>query len=510
MKKIFILTILLSALFSFGQSKKEQIITLENRVDSFRLALSNEIKLSNENINKLNSRVDSFRSALSNEKESKLISEKRNPLKINNLKDSTSFTTIKAEETITEKETIDNNTILTRTLDYDLNLLKESYTDNNGNIKEYYNYNPKTGLKFGPFDNGVYSGIIHKEGSLTSDNYFHIINPNNKKSQTKLLFIKGKITKGKLNGNYKIYERKFKEQWNYDPVATYVNSYITGFTQKVTTYSLIVDKDNYVDVVTGNINFKEGKYFDFEFEYEGESYTAKYTDGIISYYERKSSETQERIDFFEIGSKLYFKNGKYYKNQYPEIVSKIDSLRQGNNINCDKIIELPVAYNKAQQEVLIIDPLNNLYDFTSRDYKYGVNSNDYTWRWISYLKSDYSGIYFVPLSGGYVKQIGIDNYGGYSTPTTIPSIFKLSTVSNCNSSNKTLGGTSLFKIPFFFYNLDLDNLIKLYGSQKGYSIFYSQTQNMNKKKLAEIKQLYPDADEISIGNYLDIDNYPNK
>lgn len=419
-------------------------------------------------------------------------------------------TTIKAQETVTEKETIDNNTILIRTLDYDLNLLKESYTDNNGNVKEYYNYDPKTGLKYGSFDNGVYSGIIHKDGSITSDNYFHIINPDSKSSQTKLLFIKGKITEGKLNGNYKIYERKFGEQWNYDPAATYLNSAITNFTQKVTTYSLTVDKNDFVDKVTGYINFVEGKYVDFKFEYEGESYTAKYIDGILSYYERKNSATQERIDFFEIGSKLYFKNGKYYKNQYPEIIAQIDSLRQGNEINCHKIIELNISYNNAPQGILLIDPLNNLYDFTSRDYNYGVNSNDYTWRWISYLKNDYSGIYFVPLSGGSVKQIGIDNYDGYNKPTTIPSIFKLSTVSNCNASNKTLGGTSLFKIPFFFYKLDLDSLIKLYGSQKGYSKFYSHIQNMNKKKLAEIKQLYPDADEISIGNYLDIDNYPNK
>ena len=50
----------------YAQSKKKQIITLNSRVDSFRLALSKEIKLSNENRNKLNNRVDSFRIALSN------------------------------------------------------------------------------------------------------------------------------------------------------------------------------------------------------------------------------------------------------------------------------------------------------------------------------------------------------------------------------------------------------------------------------------------------------------
>ena len=57
---MFTIIILLSTLVSFGQSKKEQIITLNNRVDSFKLALSSE-------------------------KESKLIGEKRDSLKISSL-----------------------------------------------------------------------------------------------------------------------------------------------------------------------------------------------------------------------------------------------------------------------------------------------------------------------------------------------------------------------------------------------------------------------------------------
>ena len=55
MKKIFILVILFSNIVTIAQSKKEQIITLENRVDSFRLALSSETKakLKNEKRNAL-------------------------------------------------------------------------------------------------------------------------------------------------------------------------------------------------------------------------------------------------------------------------------------------------------------------------------------------------------------------------------------------------------------------------------------------------------------------------
>ena len=42
MKKIFVLTILLSALVSFGQSKKEQIEILNSRVDSLKVVINNE------------------------------------------------------------------------------------------------------------------------------------------------------------------------------------------------------------------------------------------------------------------------------------------------------------------------------------------------------------------------------------------------------------------------------------------------------------------------------------
>ena len=66
MKKMLFLVFAMANTVVYAQSKKKQIITLNNRVDSFRLALSNEIKLSNENSLKLNNRVDSFRLALSN------------------------------------------------------------------------------------------------------------------------------------------------------------------------------------------------------------------------------------------------------------------------------------------------------------------------------------------------------------------------------------------------------------------------------------------------------------
>jgi hypothetical protein len=86
MKKMLFLVFAIANTVVYAQSKKKQIITLNSRVDSFRLALSNEIKLSNENSLKLNNRVDSFRLALLSERQSKLSNEKRDALKINNCK----------------------------------------------------------------------------------------------------------------------------------------------------------------------------------------------------------------------------------------------------------------------------------------------------------------------------------------------------------------------------------------------------------------------------------------
>ena len=54
MKKVFTLTILLSALVSFGQSKKEQIEILNSRVDSLRVVINNERQNFNIALDSLN------------------------------------------------------------------------------------------------------------------------------------------------------------------------------------------------------------------------------------------------------------------------------------------------------------------------------------------------------------------------------------------------------------------------------------------------------------------------
>ena len=118
MKKIFILVILFSNIVTIAQSKKEQIITLENRVDSFRLALSNEIELNNKNSITLNSRVDSFRLALSSETKAKLKNEKRNALEIIDLNNeirekSLLVEQIKKENSDFEKELLSKGKLIT-------------------------------------------------------------------------------------------------------------------------------------------------------------------------------------------------------------------------------------------------------------------------------------------------------------------------------------------------------------------------------------------------------------
>ena len=85
MKKVLSLILTLSALVCLGQSKKEQIITLNNRVDSLKLALSSE-------------------------KESKLIGEKRDALKIiklnSKIKESNSILNQLKKENLDYKNTL--------------------------------------------------------------------------------------------------------------------------------------------------------------------------------------------------------------------------------------------------------------------------------------------------------------------------------------------------------------------------------------------------------------------
>ena len=116
MKKMLFLVFALANTVVYAQSKKKQIITLNNRVDSFRLALLSEIKLSNENSLKLNNRVDSFRLALSSERQSKLSNEKRDALKISDLNSS-----IKRKDIVNENLTQQNSALQEK---YDELLLK--------------------------------------------------------------------------------------------------------------------------------------------------------------------------------------------------------------------------------------------------------------------------------------------------------------------------------------------------------------------------------------------------
>ncbi len=414
---------------------------------------------------------------------------------------------VNAQQTVTEKTKTDNGLILEKTLDLELRLLKETYFDESGRIVEYYNFNPITGKIEGAFNNGLVEGTMH-DGLITSDNYIQFITPKYNNKSSKALLIKGKIHSGKLNGKYNIYEREYKIQYYYDQYETILNTYISGKYTK--TYSAFVDQNNFTEKIVGFISFDEGKYETFTFAFNNIRYNAKYLNGLIFSFAKYDLIDNSYIDSLSISGKLYIKDRKYYKNEYPEIISQLDSLRKGIYATCEEITNKNITYQKSIQNILYVDPLNNSYEFINRAFNYGVNENNYTWRWISYLKEDYSRIYFIPLSGGYTKQIGIDNYNGYNTPVSIPSIFKLISTSECTGQNITRGGNSLFKIPFFEYTLDLNTLLLKYGSQKGYSIYFSQIQNMDENNLDGIKQLYPDTIGISIRDHSTIDNYPNK
>ena len=141
MKKIFILVILFSNIITIAQSKKEQIITLENRIDSFRLALSSEIKLSNENSIKLNSKVDSFRLALSSETQARRKFEKIKSLQIIDLNDKLQENNLSIELLKKEKIDLEQELLSKGELIFTLQMEIEKQKSKIDSLQQESNYN---------------------------------------------------------------------------------------------------------------------------------------------------------------------------------------------------------------------------------------------------------------------------------------------------------------------------------------------------------------------------------
>jgi hypothetical protein len=102
MKKVLSLVLTLSALVCLGQSKKEQIITLNNRVDSLKLALSEETQTKLRN-----GKRDALKIIDLNESNNKLLSEVKKKNIVNeNLSQQNSSLQEKYNETLLKLETV--------------------------------------------------------------------------------------------------------------------------------------------------------------------------------------------------------------------------------------------------------------------------------------------------------------------------------------------------------------------------------------------------------------------
>ena len=392
----------------------------------------------------------------------------------------------KAQITYTEKETLRDG-VVERLLDADLNVLQEVFTNDDGNITQYYHYNPKTGEKEGEFYDGENFGEINNN-LISSPNWRLDITPNGYNTQnSKRLFLTGEVKEGVYNGRYEVIQRIYNIGTQYNPYDSYLLTASTNFTVKLKSYDRWIDYDDYIEYNVGYITFDNGKYVNFNFSFldityiegvetyipnSGVKFKGEFKDGIIFEYSRTNITTQEPIDFFNTNKKIFRKDGKMYKNQ-TEYVDLLEGVRKGE-LSTDTITDLKIS-NMGVPTILLVDPLNLQYNITSNDYDVDRGMNYNSVKEMKYLSNDYKTIYFNPvngLRGDY--RIGIPTSTNahplsYSKKN-IPQNLRISVIPTPQSKYQT--SSDLYLI-WYSYQPNLSEIIKKYGTIKGYEIFNS-------------------------------------
>lgn len=417
------------------------------------------------------------------------------------------LTNIYGQDTFSEFDKTNEGFEIEKIKNSDLQLIKEIYRDKSGKTVRFYNYNPTTGALDGDFDNGLYSGN-YKNGLITSDNYIQFLNPS---SDSKVLIIKGKIVAGKLNGAYNVTLRSYDTQAQYDHVSTVLNSYIRGEYTK--TYSTYVNWTKFTDKVVGQMNFENGLYDSFDYIHENKQYKGKYNMGFLDYYIIKDLSNNRNIDSFKVAGKIYLRGGSFQKNKNSDLplagqqkTTLIDTLEKikllsdaGMNYKEIGLAEYSAHDYHTFQTIPIVDPLGLSFDFIKRK---GYTNSDF----INYIDNTYKKITFVPISNiidSEHSNIGIssNNGGDYS----IPAKFQLSGITKIKYDEIDI------LIPFFEHEFNLNRLVELYGTIKGYKIlwdFYAGTNEGQLKLLNEYSST--NSQKQTSFSYADITKWNNR
>jgi hypothetical protein len=458
-----------------------------------------------------------------------------------------------------EKTELRNGLVLYKTLNLDLKCEMERYVKeipgHYDNFFGLYEFNPET-EKLSKFSNVLYDGYI-ENNLITNENdhssFIHYIKtPLTSRSYNdeNHFVIVGDINQGILDGKYIIYKSIFNPTDFYDPYGTIEFDYQNGFKRRdmsrydqssrfsshiypegdfdYESWYFNVDFYDYENTI-GYIEFEDGLYKSYEIKYDGLLTKSTYEDGFVQKYVQYDLINDSYIDSFTVDSKVYMSKGKWFKNQYPKLISLIDSIKNGSSINCDQINnqELP-----REQFVVISDPLNGDYgishELSGQKDKYGrgltrrygsfnrdiispQGTVDSSVPGLIYRDQNLRSLWVLPFSYNfYTSQIGISNSGRYPN-IKIPSIFKLINISETEClqewNEKYDSYQHLVKYSLFKYDIDLKFLVHKYGTFKGYKIY---SYLLSDSYSFYILQKIYSCDIITISDFEDLMNYPNQ
>lgn len=313
------------------------------------------------------------------------------------------FQNIYPQQITTEKEIINNRSYKLHYLNEDLERFKtEVYVDET--MIEFYSFDPST-----QYTKEYYDGInyIVFDGNHTTTSKNLTIDMTEKlkwlRSGYDEIIINGlSMVDFNYSGNAKIYGLKYKREYSYDPISTYLTSSILGY--KAPQYASYILKDlplEKTDLI-GEFDIKNGKYIGtgyleissikkrFEFEFQ---------EGVLLKF--NEIEKGEIINEFDISKKFFKSSGQVYT--MPDI--SVD------NHSFKKYVEAYEKYNGNQTGMkrfmyfpfMDVDPLNGKFHLSNQEIK-----KDNIFRLLYYSKS---GVVLTLMPAG---NITIQNDGPWT------------------------------------------------------------------------------------------------
>ena len=393
-----------------------------------------------------------------------------------------------SQETLSEFEELPGKIKLESIKNFNLKLIKEIYRDENNKIVQFYNYDPKTGMFEGDFNNGMSTGT-YKNNLMTSENFIYFLNP----SETNPLYMKGKIINGRCVGKFEVYQRtfdltsKFTDQL-FDRTGKFINTW-NEYDRSIELFTLFNKNNVYTDALVGEIVFNEGIYKSFTYNYENKNYKGDYKNGILEYFVIKDFNTGWTIDSMKLDGKIYMRNGKYKKNDYPKIIDTLELWRNSNinSINFRLSGLDTINFDKAPywQNLPEIDPINNNYLVKYHEINYWrpiINRENLETRhslWVNYLSKDLKKIITIPTHYANYNNYAIDGNILGMKASEVDSISICYSLLKIIESYRLKNNTDTIRliIPFFVYEINLEKIINTSGTINGYKDYYNMIKN---------------------------------